>query len=69
MYPAGIFCCVGLAKEQGYYYQLVPTGRGLYHGSGKRKSVSPPIPVGGEVVDTNDWCINGTYGSCCSSTK
>ena len=21
------------------------------------KSLSPPIPVGGEAVDTNDWCI------------
>ena len=21
------------------------------------KSLSPPIPVGGGAVDTNDWCI------------
>ena len=33
------------------------------------KSLSPPIPVGEGVVDTNDWCINDTYRSCCSSTK
>ena len=29
--------------------------------------LSPPIPIGGGAVDTNDWCINGTYRSCCSS--
>ena len=24
-------------------------------------SLSPPIPVGGGAVDTNDWCINDKW--------
>ena len=28
-----------------------------------------PRSVGGGAVDTNDWCINVTYRSCCSSTE
>ena len=41
----------------GCYHQLVSTGRGLYEGCEKCKSLSPPIPVGGGAVNTNDWCI------------
>ena len=26
------------------------------------KSLSPPIPVGGGTVDTNDWCITNETG-------
>ena len=56
-YPGGIFCCVGLGKEQSCYHQLVPKGRAYTRALKIEKSLSPPIPVGGGAVSTNDWCI------------
>ena len=46
-----------------------PHRAALIPGLWKVKPLSPPIPVGGGAEDTNDWCINDTYRSCCSSTN
>ena len=58
-YPGEIFCCVGLAKSRVVMLPSVcPNRVGLIPGLWKVKSLSPPIPVGGGAVDTNDWSIN-----------
>ena len=36
---------------------LSPQGRAYTRALKNEKSLSPPILVGGEAVDTNDWCI------------
>ena len=58
-YPGEIFYCVGWGLEQGCNHQLVPAVQGLRYTRALKseKSLSPPIPVGGGAVDTNDWCI------------
>ena len=36
---------------------LSPHGGAYTRALKSKKSLSPPIPVGGGAVDTNDWCI------------
>ena len=59
-----LFCRVG--QRAGMIPSACPHRAGLIPGLWKVKSI---IPVSGGAVDTNDWCINDTYRSCCSSIK
>ena len=46
-------------------FHLSPQGSGFSRDLILRKSLSPPIPIGGGwgggAVDTNDWCIKNEY--------
>ena len=62
-----LLCRVG--QRAGLLSSACPHRAGLLPGLWKVKLLSPPIPVGGGALDTNDCCINGTYRSCCNSTN
>ena len=63
------FSVVRVRQSAGLLPSACSHRAGLIPGLWKVKIIIPPIPVGGGAVDTNDWCINGTYRRCCSSTK
>ena len=67
--PLGFSVVQGWAKSRVGTISLSPQGGAYTRARESENSLSPPIPVGGGAVDTIDWCINGTYRSCCSSTK
>ena len=39
---------------------LSPQGGAYTRALKSEKSLSPPIPIGGQPLDTNDWCIMRT---------
>ena len=47
----------GGAKSRVHCYHELFNKAGLIPGEGSEKSLSPPIPVCGGAVVTNDWCI------------
>ena len=49
------FVIIGLSQEGGVYTRALKS----------EGSLSPPIPVGGGAVDTNDWCIRIAVQSHC----
>ena len=64
----GFSVVYGGAKSRVVTISLSSQG-GAYTRALESENHYPPIPVGGGAVDTNDWRINDTYRSCCSSTK
>ena len=64
--PRWDFLLFKVGQRAGLLPSACPHRAGLIPGLWKVKII---IPVGGEAVDINDWCMNGTYRSCCSSTK
>ena len=63
--PCWDFLLWRVGQRAGLLPSACPHKAGLIPGLWKVKIIIPPIPVGGGAVDTNDWCINYTYRSCC----
>ena len=67
--PCWDFLLRRVGQRAGLLPSACPHGAGIIPGLLKVKIIIPAHPRRwGEAVDTNDWCINDTFRSCCSST-